>query len=193
MRLAQTPDRRVRRIWLPGLLYVGLCALAMVIAWPYGDAAQVICMTSGIILLPFVCMAVLKWTYAERIRRPEKTKQHVPGEKLEGVAESQSRFPRKVIVGLMLTLPFLFTAGAVCVEALTTTRFGGVLPSALMAAPFAAVAGLLGWLAIRDMLCTGKPNFGLMPAIFCVLVLPLALLNSAVILFALNAAGALAP
>ncbi|MBC8875273.1 MAG: protein kinase [Planctomycetes bacterium] len=108
LRLAQTPDRRMRRVWKPALAYAGLFALAMVIAWPYGDAAQAVCQISGIILLPYVCMAVLRWAYAERFR-PEKPQQGEHAEKLDSPADSPPRFSRKAIIGFCWA-PFFFAA-----------------------------------------------------------------------------------
>jgi predicted Ser/Thr protein kinase len=65
-RLAGTPDQRMRRIWKPGLVYGGIWLLAVVISWPYGDTAQLVCHSTGFILLPFVGMAITRWAYAER-------------------------------------------------------------------------------------------------------------------------------
>ncbi len=71
-RLTGTPDRRMRRIWKPGLIYAAVWILAVVISWSYGDTAQLVCGTLGFILLPFVCMAILRWVYKERFRSEKR-------------------------------------------------------------------------------------------------------------------------
>lgn len=64
-RLTQTADPRVRRVWKPGLAYIGLWMLAVAVTWQYGDSAQAICHGGGFILAPFALMGILRWTYKD--------------------------------------------------------------------------------------------------------------------------------
>lgn len=96
------------------------------------------------------------------------------------------RLARRAIIGSLLALPFLFILGAVGIEQLSTTSFGGVWPGLLMLSPLAVAACWLGGLAIRDI--RSGSRYGLPLAVFDVLVLPLAILNTIVVFVALMVA-----
>jgi hypothetical protein len=91
---------------------------------------------------------------------------------------------RKAVVGAVLILPFLFACGAVAIEYLTTTS---TLQPVLVASPLAAMACLLGGLAVRDI--RRSRTWGLPLAAFDALVLPLALIDALMIFFALMVAS----
>jgi predicted Ser/Thr protein kinase len=91
-------------------------------------------------------------------------------------------FSQRAIIGGLLTLPFLFFLGAVGIEQLSTTSFGGVWPGLLMFSPLAVAACWLGGLAVRDIRSGSRT--GLPMAVFDVLVLPLAVLNAVVVFMA---------
>lgn len=72
LRLLQTPDPRIRGIWLPLLSFGGIAILSCVISSTWGDAPLAICMGLAISLLPFGIMLALQRAYGSRPAVPGK-------------------------------------------------------------------------------------------------------------------------
>ncbi len=68
MQRLQSPDPRMRRCWKPILAYAAIWVTAVIACWPLGDTALTIATGFGVVALPFVAMAIVRWTYADRFR-----------------------------------------------------------------------------------------------------------------------------